>query len=148
MNDPTPLDEQLSRLCAGFPGTAGVAARNLSTGEEAAVNERVSFPTASMIKILVLFELVRQCVRGQAQMRGIMRIQKHTSFLLAWHLPFNPYAFEFGEAQDIWVAAKSGGLTGVRCESGIIHTSRADWALAVMTKSFSDGRWTHDNLGS
>ena len=62
------LQAELERLCAEFPGVAGVAAENLATGERVGVNDQTSFPTASMIKILVLFELVRQCAKGQAQM--------------------------------------------------------------------------------
>src|SRR5207248_2872603 len=61
MPDQTTLQDTIGRLADEFPGTAGVCALNLATGEEAAVNDGTSFPTASMIKIMVLFELVRQC---------------------------------------------------------------------------------------
>jgi beta-lactamase class A len=258
-----PLQQRLDELCAAFPGTPGIAARNLITGEEVAFNHDASFPTASMIKILVLFELVRACARGQAQMwervtlRGqdktlgsgllvdfdegcnltlrdlavmmmaisdntatnilIDRLSKHAinqacrdggmtdtelrnkidfdliresndnlavttprdfcTFLTALHreelmprpyveqmlgimriqkyiepirklLPFNPYAFEFGEAQEMWVASKTGGLTGVRCEAGLVHTASADWALCVCAKGFTDPAWSGNNRGS
>src|SRR5437763_11399085 len=63
-----PLQARIEELAAQFAGTAGVAARNLATGEEVRVNDAVSFPTASTIKILILFELVRQCAKGQAQL--------------------------------------------------------------------------------
>jgi beta-lactamase class A len=258
------LQQRIQTLCEEFPGTAGVAALHLTTHEKVEVNARVSFPTASMIKIQILFELVRACARGQAQMwervtlrqqdktpgsgllvdldeganltlrdlavlmmsisdntatnmlidrlgkqainqacrdggmfdtelrnkidfdligksndnlavgtphdfcnflaalrgeellpaayveqmLGIMRIQMHASFLLAWELPFNPYAERSGDPAPVWVAAKSGGLSGVRCESGIIHTPAGEWVLSVMTKGFRDPRWTHDNTGS
>lgn len=62
------LQPQIERLAADFSGTAGVSAVNLTTAEAVSVNDTVSFPTASMIKIVILFELVRQCARGQAQM--------------------------------------------------------------------------------
>src|SRR4051794_26132466 len=62
------LQTRIAAMVSDFPATAGVAARNLTTGEEVAVNDAESFPTASMIKILVLFELERQCAKGQAQM--------------------------------------------------------------------------------
>ncbi|MBM3459702.1 MAG: serine hydrolase, partial [Armatimonadetes bacterium] len=51
-----------------FPGRAGVAALHLETGEAVEVNADGLFPTASMIKTLILFELVRQCAKGAAQM--------------------------------------------------------------------------------
>src|SRR5205807_9145645 len=66
--DVSALQSRMEAMAGEFGGTAGVAALNLTTGEEVAVNEGASFPTASMIKILVLFELVRQCAKGQAQM--------------------------------------------------------------------------------
>src|SRR5205823_146802 len=68
MPDQTTLQDTIARLADEFPGTAGVCALNLATGDEAAVNDGTRFPTASMIKIMVLFELVRQCAKGQAQM--------------------------------------------------------------------------------
>jgi beta-lactamase class A len=62
------LAKQIEALCAGFDGAAGVSARNLTTGEAVSVNGRARYPTASMIKAVILFELVRQCAKGQAQM--------------------------------------------------------------------------------
>lgn len=257
------LQEQIEQMAAEFSGTAGLAARNLTTGEEIRVNADLSFPTASMIKIVILYELVRQCARGQAQlwermtlrktdktlgsgllvdfdeganltlrdlavmmmaisdntatnllidrlgkhavneaareagmartelrnkidfdqirqsndnlavsvpqdfcdfltalhrgelipppfveqMLGIMRIQKYIEPLRK-HLPFDPYAFEFGKPQEIWIASKTGGLQGVRTEAGLIHTERADWAICVMTKDFGDAVSAADNKGS
>ncbi len=257
------LQKQIEKLVAEFPGTAGVAARNLASGEEIRVNADMSFPTASMIKIVILYELIRRCALGQLEMgerltlrqadrtlgsgllvdfdaganltlrdvavmmmaisdntatnmlidrlgkdainaaareagmartelrnridfdlirqsndnlavtvpqdfcdflaalhRGellpprfveqmlqIMRIQKYIEPLRKY-LPFDPYAFEFGKPQEIWVASKTGGLQGVRCEGGLIHTARADWAICVMTKDFGDAVSAADNKGS
>lgn len=257
------LTRRLEALCAGFPGTPGVCARNLATGEEVAFNDRLRFPTASMIKILILFELVRSCARGEARMderrtlqdadrtlgsgllvdfhagaeltlrdlavlmmaisdntatnilidrlgkdginqaireagmaetelrnkidfdllaqspealavttprdyvqfftrlRGgqllpaeqveellsIMRIQKYIEPMRKL-LPFSPYAREFGEPCDVWVASKTGGLKGVRCESGLVHTPRAEWTLSVCTRGFDDPAWSGSNIGS
>jgi len=262
MPETGPLQETVRRLCDEFPGVAGVAARNLATGEEIGVNAGVSFPTASMIKMLILFELVRQCAKGQAQLwervtlrredktlgsgllldideganltlrdlavlmmavsdntatnmlidrlgrhainqacrdggmydtelrgkidfdriresndnlavstpqdfanyltslqrgelipqgyveqiLGIMRVQKYIEPMRK-HLPFNPYAAEFGEPLEVWVASKTGSLKGVRCESGLVHAPRAEWALSVCTKDCADNAWTSDNTG-
>jgi beta-lactamase class A len=250
MSEPTALQSRIELLCEAFPGVAGVAARHLSTGEVVRVNDAVSFPTASMIKICILFELVRQCAKGQAQfgermtlreadrtrgsgllvdfdegasltlkdlavlmmsisdntatnmlidrlgihainqacreagmretelrnridfdkiresndnlavttpadfcaflsslcqgelmpaamveqMLSIMRIQKYMGVRLRRHLPYNPYAEEFGEQQDIWVASKTGTLKGAACEGGLIGSPRGAWAIVVMTK--------------
>ena len=262
MSSSTDLQTQVEQLCAAFVGTAGVAARNLATGAEVRVNDAVSFPTASMIKIPILFELVRQCAQGGAQMwervtlrkadktlgsgllldfdeganltlrdlavmmmafsdntatnmlidrlgiravnqacreagmhatelrnridfdkiretndalavttpadfchflsalrrgelipegqveqmLGIMRIQKYIEPLRK-ALPFNPYAAEFGEPLEVWVASKTGSLKGVRCEGGLVHTPAAEWAICVMTRDSPDTAWTTDHAG-
>lgn len=258
------LQEQLQELAAAFPGTVGIAAQNLTTNEAVALNDAESFPTASMIKIMVLFELVRQCARGQAQlwermtlrqadktrgsgllldmdeglnltlrdlavmmmsisdntatnmlvdrlgkhaineacreagmyhtelrnkidfdlidqshdnlavttprdfrvflaalrrgellpapyveqMLGIMRIQKYMSWTFRRLLPYDPYAFEFGGSQETWIASKTGGLSGVRCEAGLFHTARSEWALCVCTKGFTKTEPGSDDPGS
>lgn len=261
---PQPLQEQLEALARTFSGTAGVCARNLSTGESVAVNDGERFPTASMIKIMVLFELVRACSRGQAQLwervtlrksdktlgsgllldfdeganltlrdlavmmmaisdntatnmlidrlgihavnqacreagmfetelrnridfdlirqsnenlavtvprdfvtfltalrreellpgayveqlLGIMRIHKYMGQTLRRSLPYDPYALEFGHPQETWIASKTGALEGCRCEAGLIHTARAEWAVCVMTKNFKKEEEGSDDPGS
>src|SRR5262245_1510782 len=67
MTVPT-LQGDIEKLGEGFSGLAGIAACNLTTGDAVEVNDRESFPTASMIKIQVLFELIRQVERGNAQL--------------------------------------------------------------------------------
>ncbi len=62
------LQGQLEALAGEFPGVPGLHAENLATGARVAVNADEPLPTASMIKVKVLFELVRQCARGQAQL--------------------------------------------------------------------------------
>jgi hypothetical protein len=48
----------------------------------------------------------------------------------------------------MWVASKTGGLSGVRCEAGLVHTAKADWALCVCAKGFNDPVWSGTNAGS
>ena len=256
------LQDRLKRLGEGFSGVAGIAAYNLDADDNVSLNDTKSFPTASSIKIFILYELTRQHQRGNAlfwermtlrddiktpgsgmlfdfqpganltlhdlavmmmgisdntatnmliqrlgiqaineairetglldtelrgsidfdriresndnlgvstprdfvtflgklyrgeimtqggveQMLDIMRIQKNIEPLRKY-LPFNPYAREFGEDQDIWVASKTGSLKGVRCESGLVHTSRSTWAISVMSKDCQDDTWTSENEG-
>jgi beta-lactamase class A len=248
MSTPEALQEQIEDLARAFPGTAGVAAHNLATGASHMLNAEEQFPTASMIKTQVLFELIRQDARGQAplseritlraedksrgsgllldfdpgavltlrdaavlmmaisdntatnmlvdrlgieavnqtcrdggmsrtelrnkidwsligdepeklavgtpadfcrfftllrqgellppahveRMLAVMRIQKYIEPLRK-HLPFDPYGDEFDHPQEVWVASKTGGMKGVRCEGGLVHTPAAEWAICVMT---------------
>ena len=48
-----------------FPGTMGVAVRNLATGESFAVNGDRRFPTASLIKLAVMVEVEHQIAEGK-----------------------------------------------------------------------------------
>jgi len=260
---PATLREQLQELSDGFSGIAGIAAHHLDSDEDVALNDTAPFPTASSIKIFVLFELVRQhqrdnahiwermtlrdvdktpgsgmlydfldganltlhdlavlmmgisdntatnmligrlgvggvneairevglcdtvlngpidfdriresndnlavstprdfvsfftrLLRGEIMSQGgvdmmldIMRIQKNIEPIRRY-LPFNPYAREFGEQQDMWVASKTGSLKGVRCEAGAIQTRRGAYALAVMTKDGQDPTFTSENEGT
>lgn len=74
----------------------------------------------------------------------VMRIQKYIEPLRR-NLPADPYAREFGDPEPVWVASKTGSLSGVRCEAGLVHTPRAEWAIAVMTRDVRDTRVTSDN---
>lgn len=48
------MNEQVAALAAGFSGILGVAAKNLTTGETFGLNEGMTFPPASTIKVPVL----------------------------------------------------------------------------------------------
>lgn len=56
--------EPLHHAIRSFDGLAGLAARNLLTGEEIAINADVRFPTASVIKTAVMAEAYHQASRG------------------------------------------------------------------------------------
>jgi beta-lactamase class A len=77
----------------------------------------------------------------------IMRIQKYIEPIRRY-LPFNPYAAEFGEPQELWVASKTGGLSGVRCESGLVGAGETVYALSVMGKGSTDKTFNSDSEGT
>jgi len=81
-----------------------------------------------------------------AGMLKIMRIQKYMENMRR-HLPFSPYAEEFGEKQTVTVASKSGGFKGLRCESGLVTAGTATWSLSVMTRNLPDTSWTSEHSG-
>lgn len=56
--------EALQSAVKSFDGVAGLAARNLLTGEEVVVNADLPFPTASVIKTAVMAEAHYQASRG------------------------------------------------------------------------------------
>jgi len=56
--------EPLHIAVKGFDGVAGLAARNLLTGEEIIFNADLRFPTASVIKTAIMVEAYHQASRG------------------------------------------------------------------------------------
>ncbi len=76
-------------------------------------------------------------------MLTIMRVQKNMGNLTRY-MNFNPY----GRDKDAWVVSKTGSIVGVRNETGIIHTKRHAYVVAVMTKGCKDKQWTPDNEGT
>jgi hypothetical protein len=81
------------------------------------------------------------------QLVQIMRIQKYIEPMRKL-LPFNPYDAEFGRDPKVWVASKTGGLDGVRCEGGLVHAYGVEWALVVCAKGFQSPVSAYDNPGS
>lgn len=59
---------EIEREFAAFPGTGGVAARNLDSGEEIRVNADELTATASTIKVPILIELFRQVEAGEVSL--------------------------------------------------------------------------------
>src|SRR6266545_8325078 len=51
------LQQRLERAVREFPGTVGIAVKNLDTGEAFAINGDIRFPTASLIKVAVMVEV-------------------------------------------------------------------------------------------
>jgi len=62
---PAPIRERLEGLVRAFPGTLGIAAKNLDTGESFAFNGDTRFPTASLIKVAVMVETYHQIAEGK-----------------------------------------------------------------------------------
>lgn len=62
---PAPIQERLEKVVRAFPGTMGIAVRNLDTGESFAVNGDMRFPTASLIKVAVMVETYHQIAEGK-----------------------------------------------------------------------------------
>ncbi len=58
----------LTELAGRHSGTLGVAARNFSTGEEVLLRADDVLPTASVIKLPILVELLRQAEDGRLQL--------------------------------------------------------------------------------
>jgi beta-lactamase class A len=58
------IHARLEARITGFGGTLGVAALDLKTGEQIAINADARFPTASLIKVPVMVEVYHQIAAG------------------------------------------------------------------------------------
>jgi len=59
------LQVGMEKIVREFPGTIGISATNLDTGETVGVNAGMRFPTASLIKVAVMVEVYHQIAEGQ-----------------------------------------------------------------------------------
>ncbi len=70
------LDRQLESIVERLDGVIGYAALDLTTGEEIGRLERESFPTASTIKLAVLYELFKQADEGRVRLDTAERLDR------------------------------------------------------------------------
>lgn len=75
------LEDQLHTLIAGFPGLAGVAIKELTTGATLAINADEIFPTASTIKIHVLLQLLTRAEAGEIDLQQRIAIPPESHVL-------------------------------------------------------------------
>jgi beta-lactamase class A len=61
----TPLEKRLEAEAKGFPGTLGLAGKNLDTGETFALGGDARFPTASLVKLAVMVEVFHRIEEGE-----------------------------------------------------------------------------------
>jgi beta-lactamase class A len=65
MTPGTAIEQRIARDLHDFKGIVGVAAINLTTGEEIFVNADTRFPTASTIKVAIMLEAYQQAADGR-----------------------------------------------------------------------------------
>lgn len=75
-NPRTALRSRVRSVVSSFSGRVGVAARNLTTGEEFNVNAQTVFPTLSSIKLAILTELFFQVHEGKIKLDEKITIKK------------------------------------------------------------------------
>jgi beta-lactamase class A len=143
------LGAEIERAANNLDGVMGVAIKDLTSGEEILINDQLTFPTGSSIKIPILIELHKQAAsargdentatpreamalmeklyRGQVVNRQlsddalkVLKIRKNSS--IPRLLPSN-----------VEVANKPGGIEGVACDWAVVYVPNRPYAIAVMT---------------
>jgi beta-lactamase class A len=62
------LDQRIGGVTSRFSGKLGFAAKNLATGEEVVVDADTMYPTASVIKVVILAEVFAQAEEGRLRL--------------------------------------------------------------------------------
>jgi beta-lactamase class A len=70
------LAAEIEKIAASHDGVMGVAIKDLTTGEEILINDQLTFPTGSSIKIPVLIELHKQAAEGKYKLTDQRWVEK------------------------------------------------------------------------
>lgn len=72
----TSLESRLNGLISAYPGKVAVYATDLRSGRSAAINADVPVPTASVIKLTILFEALKQIEAGSVHFTDTLTLRK------------------------------------------------------------------------
>jgi beta-lactamase class A len=93
--------------------------------------------------------LAREHVVSPEASSDMLAILKRQHYLnqVPRYVDYNPYGPELDEPQPLWVACKTGALSGVRADAGLIGTDdgAVTFAYAVMTEGSYDTGFSSDN---
>ena len=79
------------------------------------------------------------------QMLAIMR-QQHYLNQFPRYLEYNPYAAELNQPQTFWVANKTGSLSGMRADTGVLELPGGErFVFCVMNEGSRDQGFTQEN---
>jgi beta-lactamase class A len=70
------LIAEIEHVAKGLDGVMGIAIKDLTSNEEILVNDKLTFPTASAIKVPVLIELHRQAAAGKFSLTDQRKIER------------------------------------------------------------------------
>src|SRR5215468_4409951 len=70
------LGDEIEKIANSFDGVMGVAIKDLTTGEEILINDQLTFPTGSSIKIPILIELHKQASEGKYKLTDQRWVEK------------------------------------------------------------------------
>lgn len=70
------LAADVEKIAISHDGVMGVAIKDLTTGEEILINDQLTFPTGSSIKIPVLIELHKQAAEGKYKLTDRRWVEK------------------------------------------------------------------------
>lgn len=106
--DYQPLHKEIADHLQTLPGTYGIYFKDLASGEEFGINEKISIPPASTIKLPVVLYLYEQVAAGKLDWRDRVHYNKNTDYQ--------------GGAGDLQHRARHGDSYSLRCLATISIT--------------------------
>jgi beta-lactamase class A len=70
------LGAEIEKIANSHDGVMGVAIKDLTTGEEILINDQLTFPTGSSIKIPILIELHKQAAEGKYKLTDLRWVER------------------------------------------------------------------------
>jgi len=70
------LGAEIEKIAGSHDGVMGVAIKDLTTGEEILINDQLTFPTGSSIKIPILIELHKQAAEGKYKLTDLRWVER------------------------------------------------------------------------
>ena len=70
------LAAEIEKIAGSHDGVMGVAIKDLTTGEEILINDQLTFPTGSSIKIPILIELHKQAAEGKYKLTDLRWVER------------------------------------------------------------------------
>ncbi|HYW08797.1 MAG TPA: class A beta-lactamase [Longimicrobium sp.] len=150
-----PLQHELSRIAAAAPGTVGIAAINLRTGERASVRGDDAFAMASVYKFPIAIRILRRIERSELSLDSVVRVTPLDLRGGASPLVTNPRPVRVGELLRLMVSESdntasdillrlAGGAPAVTAELGRagITGIRVDRDEAMLAADYHGVRWT------
>jgi len=145
----SPLSDRIERIVREFPGTMGVAVKNLDTGETFAVNGDTRFPTASLIKVAVMVEVYQQIAEGKLRRDTLVTLRdsdKAGDETVPLNMLHDGAQFTVSDLLSLMIAYSDNTATNLLV--GLVGTGNVDRRMAsyglpntkIFRPTFRDGR--------
>jgi beta-lactamase class A len=139
----------IERIVREFPGTMGVAVKNLDTGETFAVNGDTRFPTASLIKVAVMVEVYQQIAEeklGRDRLVTLRDSDKAGDETVPLNVLHDGVQLTVGDLLNLMIAYSDNTATNLLV--GLVGTANVDRRMAsyglpntkIFRPTFRDGR--------
>jgi beta-lactamase class A len=126
-----PLQRRIEERLRSFPGTLGVAALDLDTGETVAVNADTRFPTASVIKVAVMAAVFQQMADGRIRKDQLLTLKEEEKVGGSGVLHGLRAGAQFSVADLLYLMIAISDNTATNMLVGLVGTRNVDDLMAA-----------------